>query len=59
MRLLKIVGVIFLIYFIRRFFQMYKAMKIIQDEQLRDTMKKNAKTTPENSAIDADYRVID
>lgn len=64
MRLLKILLVIFLIYFIRRFIQMYRVMKTIRENQ----EQKDASQAPQpektyegkkDSIIDADFKVVD
>lgn len=57
MKLLKIIIIFFLIYFIRRFIQMYRVMKKIQEEK-----KLNPQAPPSSShsdAIDADFKVVD
>ena len=66
MKLLKIIAVIFLIYFIRRFIQMYRVMKRIQEEQTKraqnQSQQPNFTQGPEkkpNDSIEADYRVVD
>ncbi len=64
MRLLKIIGVFFLIYFIRRFIQMYKVMSEIQRAQnnLRQNQQhpENARSKPQDSKIiNADFKVVD
>ncbi|MCM2348859.1 MAG: hypothetical protein NDI69_02490 [Bacteriovoracaceae bacterium] len=64
MRLLKIILVIFLIYFIRRFIQMYRVMKTIRDNQELNPGPK--RPTPEkrtdsknDKIVDADFKVMD
>lgn len=63
MRLLKIIIVIFAIYFIRRFFQMYKVMKQIQEEQLKksEQYQKQNQTAPHETqnVVNADFKIID
>lgn len=68
MRLLKIIAVIFLIYFIRRFIQMYKVMKRVQEEQqmLRRRQQEQQQYTANQTSpkkhenvINADFKVID
>ncbi|WP_408096465.1 hypothetical protein ACJVC5_15605 [Peredibacter sp. HCB2-198] len=64
MRLLKIIFVFFLIYFIRRFIQMYRTMKQIQDAQLKaheDLLRrqKTAEQTQAGNVINADFKVVD
>lgn len=58
MRILKILGVIFLIYFIKRFVEMYRVMKRIQEQQ--DAKKpQNGPPQKDKNVIDADYKVMD
>lgn len=64
MRLLKILLVIFLIYFIRRFIQMYRVMKTIRENQEQKDMDQAARPEKEyegkkDSVIDADFKVVD
>lgn len=64
MRLLKIIFVFFLIYFIRRFMQMYKAMKAIQEAQMKaneEQVRRNPVTKPvqAENVINADFKVVD
>lgn len=64
MRLLKIIFVFFLIYFIRRFMQMYKNMQRIQEAQLKaheDLLRrqKTAEQTQAGNVINADFKVVD
>jgi uncharacterized membrane protein len=68
MRLLKIIFVIFLIYFIRRFIQMYKVMKRVQAEQelIRrrqyEQQQYQANQTPpkkHDNVINADFKILD
>lgn len=54
MNLLKIIVTIFIIYFIKRFFQMYRVLKDIQLRQ--QEMMKN--TSKNNDAIETDYKVL-
>lgn len=58
MRLLKIICVVFLIYFIRRFIQMYKVMKRIQEEQANLRNQHAPKQAP-SEVINADFKVVD
>lgn len=63
MRILKILSVFFLIYFIKRFMEMYRVMKNIQDQQL--AQKRNDHAQPQRpqqntkKVIDADFKVMD
>lgn len=61
MRLLKIIVVLFIIYFIRRFIQMYKTLKQINDNNELLMKQKSSHAYPEkkSQAIDADFKVID
>lgn len=61
MRLLKIIVFFFILYLIRRFFQMYKVMKEIQRNQ-EDLISKEAQKMQQEKAADvveADYKVLD
>jgi hypothetical protein len=53
MKLLKIISFFFIVYFIRRFFQMYGVMKEIQKKQAQ--MPKGQ----QGQIIDADFKVVD
>ena len=63
MKLLKIIVAVFAIYFIRRFFQLYKAMKGLQEQQ-EQMMKTRAheeelnKAAKNGDVIEADFKVI-
>ncbi len=61
MRLFKLLIVIFGVYFIRRFIQMYRVMKRIQEQQQAQAQNHQASGAPHKqpSAIDAEYRVVD
>jgi hypothetical protein len=63
MRLLKIILVFFLIYFIRRFIQMYRVMKSIQEQQLAQAARaqeQQHQPSPKNDTIiNADFKVVD
>lgn len=66
MRLFKILLVILAIYFIRRFIQMYRVMKNIQQQQdiLRKSQQQSQNTqqnpfTKQKNVIDADFKVMD
>jgi hypothetical protein len=58
MKLLKIIAIIFLIHFIRRFIQMYRAVQDMQKtkDQARPASAQNSSKT---DVINADYRVVD
>lgn len=61
MKLLKIISVVFIIYFIRRFIQLYRTMKKIQEEQAKGQTynNKTAGTASERNTINADFKVVD
>lgn len=63
MKLLKIIAVIFLVYFIRRFFQMYKVVKTLHqnqnDRQDPPGPEANTRTDDPSKVVDADFKVID
>ena len=61
MRLLKVIVFFFILYLIRRFFQMYKVMKEIQRTQEEIRNKEAQKMQQEKSAgvVEADYKVMD
>lgn len=64
MRLLKIILVIFLIYFIRRFIQMYQVMKTIRDNQELNPGPKappseDRPDSKNDKVVDADFKVMD
>jgi hypothetical protein len=57
MRLLKVILVIFFIYFIRRFIQMYRVMRKIQQEG--QARPQEPKPSMKSEVVEADYRVVD
>ena len=61
MKILKIIAIFFVIYFIRRFIQLYRAMKKIQEAQAAgQTFHKNpSQASPEGNIINADFKVVD
>lgn len=63
MRLLKIILVVFLIYFIRRFIQMYRVMKAIREEQELNAQRPqgpvNDFTKQNQTVVDADFKVVE
>jgi hypothetical protein len=67
MKLLKIILIIFLIYFIRRFIQMYRVMKQFQAEQVANQKREaeagmHSQAQPkknDDDAINADFKVMD
>lgn len=63
MRLLKIIAIFFLIYFIRRFIQMFQTLrKLQQQEQYRQDKAPPKQANPANTkgnVVDADFRVLD
>ena len=58
MKLLKIIGVIFLIYFIRRFIQMYRVMKSVQEQQMKNQSPPRPSQKDQN-VINAEYKVME
>jgi len=61
MRLLKIILIIFGVYFVRRFIQLYRAMKRIQDERelsMQQELKQRS-STQKGPIIEADFKVVD
>jgi hypothetical protein len=60
MKILKIISIFFIIYFIRRFIQLYRAMKKIQEAQAKgQTYTKSAPNTAPENIINADFKVVD
>lgn len=61
MRLVKIILVFVAIYFIRRFIQMYRMMKRIQEQQMEQAkyQQQQYKRSENTGAINADFKVID
>lgn len=63
MRLLKIILVFIAIYFIRRFIQMYRVMKAIQEKQMAEAAEAQKQQHNNHSqttkVVDADFKVID
>ncbi len=61
MKLLKIIAFLFLLYLIRRFYQLYRAMKKIQEEQALRAASEQMKSegAPANKVVDAEYKVVD
>jgi len=62
MKILKIIAIVFVIYLIRRFVQLYFAMKKIQEEQIKQQTQNNMRpenTTPKDNIIDADFKNLD
>ena len=56
MKLLKILIVLFLIYIIRRFMQFYRAMKQLQENQLKaQETKKQAAT---DDVVSAEFKIL-
>ena len=55
MKLLKIISIVFIFYFIRRFIQLYRVMKTIQANQNAKETTSQAKS---DDSIDAEFRVI-
>jgi hypothetical protein len=61
MKLLKIISIFFIIYFIRRFIQLYRTMKKIQEEQAKGQTyhTKTTSAASERNTINADFKVVD
>ena len=61
MKLFKIVLLFFLIYFIRRFIQMYRTMKAIQQNKDNEPQGPSSAQRPatEGKVVDADFKVVD
>jgi hypothetical protein len=61
MKLFKLLLIIFGVYFVRRFFQLMKVMKEIQQNQRRENNYKTNenKKQSDHSIVDAEFRVID
>lgn len=62
MNLLKIIIIAFAVYFIRRMFQLYKFIRIQNQEieKLKDQIHKKTDRDPQNKqSINAEYKIID
>ena len=60
MKLIKIISFFFIIYFVRRFIQLYKAMKKIQNAQAEGkSYKEYTSEAPKGTVINADFKVVD
>jgi hypothetical protein len=61
MRLLKILFVIFAVYFIRRFIHMYRVMKNVEEQQqnLKRAQPNGTYQKSQSGVINADFKVID
>ena len=59
MRLLKIIAVFFIFYFVRRFIQLYKSMKKIQEAQARNDQGQANSHRNSDNVINADFKVVD
>ena len=60
MKLIKIIFFFFIIYFVRRFIQLYRAMKKIREsqEQGKTYNEYNAEKT-KSKVVDADFKIVD
>lgn len=63
MKLLKLITIIFAVYFIRRFIQLYKAMKTLHEQQQASAQSQNHqqgahKNKQNNDIIEADFKVV-
>lgn len=54
MKLFKIILIFFIIYFVRRFIQLYKVVQKLHANQLRE----NSQMQKQSGAVDAEYKVI-
>jgi hypothetical protein len=59
MNLLKIICFFFLIYFVRRFIQLYRAMGRIQEMQKRNQELNRGTAKPQRHVVEADFKVVD
>ena len=59
MKLLKLITFIFIVYFIRRFFQMYSVMKDIQKKQNQVPGHPQPQSSSKTEIIEADFKVVD
>ncbi len=60
MKLIKIIFFFFIIYFVRRFIQLYRAMKKIQDSQAQGkTYNEYNAETKKSKVVDADFKIVD
>lgn len=60
MRLFKVILVLFAIYFIRRFWQLYRAMEKRGKELAAEEQKKSeASPVEDKKTVNADFKVID
>jgi hypothetical protein len=61
MKILKIIGIVFIIYFVRRFILLYKAMKKIQQTQAEKEQFEKTQNTKSSAdkVVEADFKVVD
>ena len=60
MKILKIIGIVFIIYFVRRFILLYKAMSKIQQAQTeKDTFEQRNTKRDTDNVVNADFKVVD
>ncbi len=61
MKLLRIILILFAAYFIRRFIQMYRALKQLQAEQSKAPAHTNQQRSPKDRGhiVEAEYKVVD
>ena len=60
MKLIKIIIFFFIIYFVRRFIQLYRAMKKIQDSQAQGkTYNEFSAEKTKSKVVDADFKIVD
>lgn len=59
MKLLKLISFIFLIYFIRRLFQMFQAMKVVQERNAElERENSKLKEAAQENTVDVDFKVL-
>lgn len=61
MKLLRLILIFFVIYFIRRFFQAYQALKISHQEQAAELNRQKVREQQQSDTkvVDAEYKVVD
>ena len=60
MKLIKIISFFFIIYFVRRFIQLYRAMKKIQQAQAQGkTYHEHTSQNSKGNVVEADFKVVD
>ena len=60
MKLIKIIIFFFILYFVRRFIQLYRAMKKIQESQAEGkTYTEYTQEKTKSKVVDADFKIVD